>query len=71
MTPWTPPETPLTAVITDCVDSSGYDKVNQSTGQPAAAPSGPRRHVVTSTAQRTKSGPWQVYTSTIERDRTC
>ncbi|MGW9372226.1 hypothetical protein ACWGVR_19640 [Streptomyces xanthophaeus] len=53
------------------MDSSGYDKVNQSTGQPAAASSGPRRHVVTSTAQRTKSGPWQVYTSTIERDRTC
>ncbi|MFF1561683.1 hypothetical protein [Streptomyces sp. NPDC058279] len=61
---------PLRAVITDCVDSSHYDKVDKD-GAPAATPSGPRRHVVTSTAQRTKAGSWLIYTSTIERDRTC
>ncbi|WP_329438809.1 hypothetical protein OG906_34090 [Streptomyces sp. NBC_01426] len=59
------------AAITDCVDSTAYDKVDKTSGKPVTAPSGPRRHVVTSTAQRTKTGPWQVYTSTIERDRTC
>ncbi|MFD3781139.1 hypothetical protein [Streptomyces sp. NPDC058612] len=61
---------PLRAAITDCVGSSAYDKVDKASGNPVAAPSGPRRHV-TSTAQRTKAGPWLVYTSTIERDRTC
>lgn len=59
------------ASITDCVDSSAYDKVAKAAGNPVTAPSGPRRHVVASTAQRTKTGPWLVYTSTIERDRTC
>ncbi|WP_392895799.1 hypothetical protein [Streptomyces sp. LN699] len=58
------------ASITDCVDSSAHDKVDKASGKPVTAPSGPRCHVVTSTAQRTKTGPWQVYTSTIERDRT-
>ncbi|MFG2299176.1 hypothetical protein [Streptomyces sp. NPDC048603] len=62
---------PLTAEITDCVDSTGYDKVHKDSGKLAAAPSGPRRHVVVSTAQRTRTGQWQIYTSSIERDRTC
>ncbi|MFH7598612.1 hypothetical protein WDV06_26490 [Streptomyces racemochromogenes] len=62
---------PQRAVVSDCVDSTGYDKVDKASGQPAPAPSGPRRHVVTSTVQRTGSGPWLVYRSTIERDRTC
>lgn len=62
---------PHRATVSDCVDSTGYDKVDK-TGQPAgAAPSGPRRHVVTSSLQRTGTGPWLVWTSTIERDRTC
>ncbi|MFJ5812146.1 hypothetical protein [Streptomyces sp. NPDC093093] len=59
------------ASITDCVDSTAYNKVDKTSGKPVTAPSGPRRHVVTSTAQRTNTGPWQIYTSTIERDRTC
>ncbi|MFF3128926.1 hypothetical protein ACFVRD_43365 [Streptomyces sp. NPDC057908] len=63
--------TPLKAVITDCVDSSGYDKVEKDSGKAAASPSGPRRHLVTSTAQRSRTGPWKIYTSTIERGRTC
>ncbi|TDU69184.1 hypothetical protein EDD91_7842 [Streptomyces sp. KS 21] len=62
---------PLRAVITDCVDFTGYDKVGKDGKPVGAAPSGPRRHVVTSSAQRTKSGSWLVYTSMVERDRSC
>ena len=61
---------PLRAQITDCADSGDYNEVKTTNG--ATVPySGSRRHVVTSTAQRTAAGPWQVYTSVIERDRTC
>ncbi|MFD4919596.1 hypothetical protein ACFWNR_41140 [Streptomyces virginiae] len=62
---------PRRAVVTDCVDSTGYDKVDKDGNPTGAAPSGPRRHVVTSGLQRTGSGPWLVWSSTIERDRTC
>ncbi|MFD7916022.1 hypothetical protein ACFV30_35855 [Streptomyces sp. NPDC059752] len=57
---------PLTATINDCVDSTGYDSSSRT-----GSPSGPRRHVVTSTAKRSVSGPWQTYASVIERDHTC
>ncbi|MFB6514100.1 hypothetical protein ACFCW4_33070 [Streptomyces virginiae] len=62
---------PRRAVVTDCVDSTGYDKVDKDGNPTGAAASGPRRHVVTSGLQRTGSGPWLVWSSTIERDRTC
>ncbi|MFJ8562962.1 hypothetical protein ACIRD0_36960 [Streptomyces microflavus] len=62
---------PFRATIVDCVDSNGYDKVKKGSGKAAATPSGPRRHYVTSTAQRARTGEWKIYTSTIERDRTC
>ncbi|MEU0382387.1 hypothetical protein ABZ093_34630 [Streptomyces cyaneofuscatus] len=62
---------PLEATITDCVDSSAYQKVKKDSGKAAATPSGPRRHVVISTAKQAKTGTWKIYTSTIERDRTC
>jgi hypothetical protein len=63
---------PLKAVVTDCADSSRYDEVDAKTGkvQELRSP-GPRRHVVTSTAQRSKSGEWKFSTYTIERGRTC
>lgn len=61
---------PLKAVVTDCADSSKYDQVNSKTGK-VVPYKGPRRHVVTSTAERSKAGPWKFYTSVIERDRTC
>ncbi|MFF3326930.1 hypothetical protein [Streptomyces sp. NPDC002889] len=63
---------PLKAVVTDCADSSRYDEVNAKTGKVKELKSpGPRRHVVTATAQRSKSGAWVFYTYTIERGRTC
>lgn len=61
---------PLKAVVTDCADSTHYDDVDAKTGK-VVPYSGPRRHVVTSTAMRSRTGAWKFYTSVIERDRTC
>ena len=63
---------PLKATVVDCVDSSAYDKVSAKTGKAVGSvPSGPRRHVVTSTAERSKTGDWKIYASVIDRERTC
>jgi len=61
---------PLKAVVTDCADSSQYNEVITKTSKTVPY-SGPRRHVVTATAERSKTGPWKFYTYVIERDRTC
>ncbi|MFI8343937.1 hypothetical protein ACIF8W_28250 [Streptomyces sp. NPDC085639] len=59
------------ATITDCVDSTGYDEIDKSSGQSVPVSSGRSRHVVTSTAQRTPTGTWLVHSSKIDRDRSC
>ncbi|MCD9904542.1 hypothetical protein LUR56_39705 [Streptomyces sp. MT29] len=63
---------PLEATITDCADSSQYEEIEAKSGKVRKLKSpGPRRHYVTSTAQRARTGEWKIYTYTIERDRTC
>ncbi|MFI0742356.1 hypothetical protein ACH4PU_30420 [Streptomyces sp. NPDC021100] len=61
---------PLKAVVTDCADSSRYDEVRVKTGE-VIPYKGSRRHVVTSTAERSKTGDWKFYTYVIDRERTC
>lgn len=61
---------PLRATVTDCADSSGQREVETATGREVPY-SGPRRHVVTSTAIRPAGGSWQFVTYVIERDRSC
>lgn len=64
--------TPLKATIVDCADSSRYDEVDAETGKVVPVTGdGPRRHVVTSTAERSKTGEWRIYTYVIDRERTC
>lgn len=65
-----PDSEPLKAVVTDCADSSQYDEVKTKTGK-AIPYKGSRRHIVTSTAQRSKNGKWKFYTYAIDRERTC
>ncbi|MFJ6722486.1 hypothetical protein [Streptomyces sp. NPDC091259] len=60
----------LRATVTDCADTADYNEIKSVDGSQVPH-AGSRRHVVTSTAQRTKAGSWLIYTSTIERDRTC
>ncbi|WP_095849695.1 hypothetical protein [Streptomyces sp. Ag82_O1-15] len=62
---------PMKATLTDCVDSSKYDKTDAKTGKiiPVKA-SGPRRHVNNATAIYT-SGKWVIWTADIDRERTC
>ncbi|MGW7097616.1 hypothetical protein [Streptomyces sp. NPDC054874] len=63
---------PLEATITDCADSSQYEETEVKGGKVRELKSpGPRRHYVTSTAQRARTGDWKIYTYTIDRDRTC
>ncbi len=62
---------PLEATITDCADSSQYEEIDADGKVRELKSPGPRRHYVTSTAQRAKTGEWKIYTYTIERDRTC
>jgi len=61
---------PLKATVVDCADSTHYSTVYAKTGK-AIPYDGPRRHVVTSTAARSTTGTWKIYTYVIERDRTC
>ncbi|MGW6976465.1 hypothetical protein [Streptomyces sp. NPDC054952] len=61
---------PLRASVTDCADSTGQKEVETATGREVPY-SGPRRHVVTSTAIRPPGGAWRFLTYVIERDRTC
>ncbi|MCZ4098056.1 hypothetical protein [Streptomyces sp. H39-C1] len=63
---------PLKATIVDCVDSNHYYETNAKTGVPVKSTyTGSRRHIVMSTAERSKTGTWKIYTSVIDRDRTC
>lgn len=61
---------PLRATVTDCADTGDYNEIKTADGSQMPY-EGSRRHVVTSSAQRTRTVPWQIYTSTIERDHTC
>ncbi|MER5698517.1 hypothetical protein ACWDBO_51650 [Streptomyces mirabilis] len=62
---------PMKATLTDCVDSSKYDKTDAKTGKviPVKA-SGPRRHVNNATAIYS-GGKWVIWTADIDRERTC
>ncbi|THA45041.1 hypothetical protein [Streptomyces sp. A1136] len=60
---------PLRATVTDCADTADYNEIKTDGSQ--VPYSGSRRHVVTSTAQRPRNGPWLIYTSTIEREGSC
>jgi hypothetical protein len=61
---------PMKATITDCVDTSNYDEVEAKTGKKVPVGTGPRRHVYTATAI-TSHGKWIIWTTSIDRDRTC
>ena len=61
---------PMKATITDCVDSSHYDEVNAKTGKKILAGTGPRRHVYNATAI-VSNGKWIIWTTEIDRERTC
>ncbi|GGN61948.1 hypothetical protein GCM10012285_61530 [Streptomyces kronopolitis] len=61
---------PAKAVLTDCVDTRDYTEVNRKTGKKVPVGDGPRRHVYNATAVRV-DGSWRIWTTTIERDRTC
>ncbi|MCA1224236.1 hypothetical protein [Streptomyces sp. 8L] len=61
---------PMKATVTDCADSTHYNEVDAKTGK-ATPYNGSRRHVVTVTAMRPKSGTWRFFTYTIDRQRTC
>ncbi|MFI8178766.1 hypothetical protein ACIF6H_36595 [Streptomyces microflavus] len=58
------------AALTDCVDTSDYTEVYVKTGKTVPVGTGPRRHHYTASAIKT-GGKWVIWTTTIERDRTC
>lgn len=62
---------PPKAVVKDCADSSRYDEVDAQTGKVKPVSDKSRRHMVNSTAHRSKAGEWKFYTYAVERGRTC
>ncbi|SEG85816.1 hypothetical protein SAMN05216223_116144 [Actinacidiphila yanglinensis] len=63
-------ETPYTANITDCMDSSHYIEVGKKTGKPVGGVDPQKHHVVTAVA-RFNGTSWVITQMTIDRDRTC
>ena len=63
-------ETPYTANITDCADTTHYIEVYKSSGKPVGKVSGDRHHVTTAVA-RFNGKSWVISEFTIARDRTC
>lgn len=63
-------ETPYTADITDCMDTTHYIEVSKTTGKPVGTVSGDRHHVATAVA-RYNGKSWVISEIVIDRDRTC
>ncbi|MCX4429077.1 hypothetical protein [Streptomyces mirabilis] len=61
---------PKKATITDCVDTSRYDEVDAKTGKKVPVGTGSRRHVYNATAINAQ-GKWIIWTTDIDRERTC
>ncbi|MER5924934.1 hypothetical protein [Streptomyces mirabilis] len=61
---------PMKATITDCVDTSHYDEVNAKTGKKVPVGTAPVRVVYNATAINS-NGKWIIWTTEIDRGRTC
>jgi len=61
---------PKKATITDCVDTGHYDEVDAKTGKEVPVGTGSRRHIYTATAI-SSHGKWIIWTTDINRERTC
>lgn len=58
------------ATLKDCVDTSKYTEVESKTGKTVSNGDGPRRHVYNASAIKT-GGKWIIWTTAIDRGRTC
>ncbi|WP_432095619.1 hypothetical protein [Streptomyces sp. bgisy100] len=58
------------ATLKDCVDTSNYTEVKAKTGKAVSNGDGPRRHVYNSSAIKS-GGKWVIWTTAIDRGRTC
>ncbi|MET8411870.1 hypothetical protein ABZV34_27865 [Streptomyces sp. NPDC005195] len=61
---------PMKATIADCVDTSHYDEVNVKTGKKVSVGTAPVRVVYNATAINS-NGKWIIWTTEIDRGRTC
>ncbi|MFE5372465.1 hypothetical protein [Streptomyces mirabilis] len=61
---------PMKATIADCVDTSHYDEVNVKTGKKVPVGTAPVRVVYNATAINS-NGKWIIWTTEIDRGRTC
>jgi hypothetical protein len=63
-------ETPYTANITDCMDTTHYIEVSKKTGKPVGGVDPQKHHVATAVA-RFNGKSWVISEVAIDRDRTC
>ncbi|MEU0133956.1 secreted protein/lipoprotein [Streptomyces sp. NPDC006296] len=63
---------PATATVRDCVDVSGWQTLDTTTGWRLPPTAGlPARHVATAALERPEGEPWKVSAYTEHRDRPC